>query len=246
MRNIVLLLLFTNLLLVAWQIWIVPPDAPNPYVYADASIPPLTVWNAGQADSDDVASADTEAVDETGERCLRVGPFAELAIANSVRDQLLDQATSIARTSEPGEAWVGYWVQVIDLGTRDAAEDAVAELVKAGIADAYIVQFEPTLDISLGVYRGLDRAKNVIDMAAGFGYTAIMEDRVRPTIEHWLIARLAADQALQLDDIQLASGQILRTERVMCDPVDAQPDYQPPEPGSPLNGPVTSDVTQPP
>lgn len=246
MRNIVLLLLFTNLLLFAWQIWIVPPDKANPSDYPDASIPQLSVYSAANELVTGESAAQEEVFDETGERCVRVGPFTELSVANSVRDQLIDQATSIERTSEPGTAWVGHWVQVIDLGTREAAESAVAELVKAGIADAYIVQFEPTLDISLGVYRAVDRAKNIVDMAAGFGYTPVMEDRVRPTVEHWLIAKLTGDQALQLDDIQLASGQILRTERIACGTDEAQGDYQPPEPDSPLNGPVTSDVTQPP
>lgn len=250
MRNIFLILLFTNLLLIAWQLWIVPPDAPDPFAFPDASIPELEIWSDGStsaAAAPEPSVADNE-LSDTGERCVRVGPFADLSVANAVRDQLIGQATTITRSSEQGEVWVGHWVQIIGLGTRQAAETAVAELVNAGIADAYIVQFEPSLDISLGVYRSLDSANNVIGMAGGLGYVAVMEDRVRPTVEHWLAARLVEQQSLQLDEIQLASGQILRTESIPC-AVDEEASgarYQPPEPGSPLKGPTTSAVTQPP
>ena len=54
--------------------------------------------------------------------------------------------------------------------SEEIARQVVEKLVSGGISDAYIFSRDPTVDISLGVFRGRQGADDVIRVARKFGY----------------------------------------------------------------------------
>ena len=102
--------------------------------------------------------------------------------------------------------------------TGAKARQAVERLVEAGLNDAYIVRTDPTIDISLGVFRGETGANRIETIARSVGLDPVRTDRFRTGTQHWVKVELVGSQSLDLTDLQLPSSQILRTENVSCRP----------------------------
>jgi hypothetical protein len=222
-RNIALGLLLANILLLAWKSWVVPPDVVNPARMSSAEGPQLVLLNDA-ADTGDAATAEaiapsvTDSDDDTGDRgqCTRIGPFAEVDVADSVGRQLNAADFTVRRTSKVGEIWVGYWVQLVDLKTAKKAAETVDRLINAGLVDAYIFQTEPTINISLGVFRSRKGADRVAGLARELDLEPETTDRFHPGVEHWLTVEMPGAQPFDLSDIELTSNQILRAESLPC------------------------------
>ena len=212
LRNIVLGLLLANILVFTWNRWVVPPDVAHPDRLGAAGEPQLVLLSHASSPEALVVSASGEE-----DRCTRIGPFADVQVADSVAQQLSHLHFKVRRTSKKGEVWVGYWVQLIDLKTTGNARQALDQLTKAGLVDAYIFQTEPTINISLGLFRARKGADRVAGLAQGLGLNPETTDRFQPGIEHWLTVEIEASQTLDLGDIKFTTAQILRNENVLCD-----------------------------
>lgn len=179
LRNLIMGLLLANLLLLAWGRWIVAPDVADPWAFGDATgVRLVLIERVGHTDGGGSGSA------QDGARCFRLGPFLSAEAAAAVGDRLSARGLPVDRTSEAGRIWVGHWVQLLDLPSVEAARQAVKTLVSGGIGDAYISNRTPTVDISLGVFRGRRGADDVIGLARDLGYTAEAMDRFRDGIEY--------------------------------------------------------------
>lgn len=227
MRNIILSLVFANLLMLAWGRWIAPGDASDPLSFggrAEAALDPkLVLYTPAKAQA---PAAPAEPVEQPVTvqpiadvmQCERIGPFDNPEPAMSIAQQLGQRGLTVEIGSETGDIWVGHWVQIEDLGTPPAARQAVEQLVKAGLNDAYIVRTDPTVDISLGVFRGEVGAKRVERIAREAGMKPSRTDRFRTGTQHWVNVELRGTQSLELTDLELRAAQILRTETVPCRP----------------------------
>jgi hypothetical protein len=222
MRNIILLLVLANVLLLAWKRWVVPPDVAWPERLASSGEPQLALAKPKKTavlpESAGNSAPETEPSPPVAEarRCVRIGPFAEAGTADSIARQLDGRGFSTRRTSEQGDVWVGHWVQLVDLENEQVARDTVNRLVDAGLPDTYIVQTEPTYNISLGVFRGRKGADRVRELARGLGLNPETTDRFRQGTQHWINVQLADGQTFDLQDIQLDRRPIIRTEDVAC------------------------------
>jgi len=230
LRNLILGLLLANLLLLAWGRWIVAPDVADPRAFGDATSPQLVLLErAARTDVTGGMSTEKRA------RCFRLGPFSSAAAAAVVGSSLSARDLPVNRYRESGQVWVGHWVQVLDLSSVAVARQTVKALANGGIADAYISSREPTVNISLGVYRGRRGADDVIQLARDLGYTAVATDRFRDGIQHWVEVATPANQPPDLANLHLAvqtaagapsiNAQIVRMEELPCQPTTAiEPD----------------------
>jgi hypothetical protein len=219
LRNIALGLLLANILLLAWKSWVLPPDRVNPDRMNSPDGPQLVLLK-DVADTDDAATAAATAPDDgPGDRrqCTRIGPFAEVDVADSVSRQLGAAEFTVRRTSKVGEIWVGYWVQLVDMKTAKRATETVERLINAGLVDAYIFQTEPTINISLGVFRGRKGADRVAGLARELNLKPETTDRFHPGVEHWLTVETQDARSFDLSAIKVTSNQILRTESLPCE-----------------------------
>lgn len=228
LRNIILFLVLANVLLLAWKRWVVPPDVAWPERLGSSAESQLVLVNTGKP-ADDSGESDAGRTDDqpdqqvskavpTSPQCGRIGPFVESATADSIAQQLGNRGFSVSRASEQGDIWVGHWVQLLDLENEQEARRAVDRLVKAGLLDTYIVQTEPTYNISLGVFSGRKGADRIRELARGLGMNPQTTDRFRTGTQHWIMVRYVEGKAFDLQDIQLDTRQILRTEDVPCTP----------------------------
>ena len=206
LRNLVLCLVLANVLVWAWQRWIVPPEAADALALQASRAPELVLLSPAPGSMTDGSPAN----------CLRVGPFAAAGDAEQGAAQIAARGLPTALEAESVEIWVGHWVQVPELGSRSAASGAREELVAAGLGDAYVVRTDGGFKISLGVFRDLDRAERVARIARGAGFNAITTDRTRDGEEFWLLVGPMAGAGLDLAGLEPAGDRILRSEVVAC------------------------------
>ena len=222
-RNLIMGLLLANILLFAWGRWIVAPDADDAWMPEEARESRLELM--ARPNRLDGISA------PGGASCFRLGPFTTVDAAAAVNSRLSARGLAVNRSSELGRIWVGHWVQLNDLPDEEMAGQVVNALVRGGISDAYIFSREPTVDISLGVFRGREGADDVIRLARKLGYTTISADRFRDGTEHWVEIELQADDSstgpsiglpdladLRIGPEQNGQAQIIRIEERSCRP----------------------------
>ena len=212
MRNIVLALLLANLLVLAWQAWVVPQKSPRkifglPQDHLDLVYIPRP--KSTKTEDDSILSATPR------ERCVRIGPFGQESDVLQVRNGLESQGVAVQQLSEQSDIWVGHWVLVKDLVTRENARKTLSDLIANGMQGAYIVaEGEP--NISLGVFRKQASVDIVTGKAQALGFVVDTADRFLPGTNHYLEMQLTGTQSLQLGRILEGLGQILHSEPVVC------------------------------
>ncbi len=219
MRNFFLILVLTNLLLLAWQFW-VDPGPPGP---PSAESMGLVLFGSdpGRPVGEPLASqtgapgGGMSAAPQSG-NCYQLGPLANAAAAQQAGEQLAVRGITATPITRDTQAWLGHWVQIAGFASVKDAEAARQRLVAGGLADAYLMQDEAQPMLSLGVFRDRDRADRVARVAGSLGFQVAMRDRYRPTVEQWLLISPLPNQTLGPADLSLAGDRILRSESVSC------------------------------
>ena len=223
MRNFFLALLLANVLFFAWRQWIAPPDVPATRLRSPGPEPEIAAAanptaRAAPAPASAVApgtAAATLATPAVGS-CLKIGPIADGQVADALRARLVAGGFQATLRAEEGQIWVGHWVQLESVASRQEADRVVAELAAAGLPDAYVLQTSSPFSISLGVFRDRERADKVSAAAAALGFKPQTTDRYRAGVQYWLDFTMPADKRLPLEDLGREFGQVLKTEEVAC------------------------------
>jgi hypothetical protein len=227
MRNLFLVLLLANLLLFAWNRWVVPPPRPAGATFAGsprqreaplAAASPAPPGNAVVAapQPQDPARPVTAAPAVPSDTCVQVGPLPAAEAAAELGRSLASQGIPAATIARDTQVWVGNWIQIGGFASRAAADEARRRLVDGGLADAYLMQEGPEPVISLGVFREKERADRVAAIARGLGFDPVSTNRYRPAVEYWLLARIPAAGASPRDELPLPRSGLLRIEPVEC------------------------------
>ena len=222
MRNIILPLILANLLVLAWTKWISPGEVADPMHLAGRDASPretrLVLYVPARVSADFAESAPSLLPAAATRRCQRIGPFDDTERAAAVANQLGGRGLTVDIEQETGEIWIGQWVQIMDLGSAAAAREAVNRLAGVGLKDAYVVRTEPTIDISLGVFRGSEGADHVIGLSRKAGLEPTGTDRYRSGTQYWVNVDSLDARSLDLTEVQGPTSQILRSETVACRP----------------------------
>lgn len=218
MRNLFLTLLLANLLFFAWQQWIAPPEVPAKDLRAAAGEPAIKTLTPADtpAGAARAKGGGTRMALPPDGRCVRLGPIAESATAEALRARLASGAFDAAKVVEEGQIWVGHWVQLESVATREEADRIVAQLAAGGLPDAYVLQASPPFSISLGVFRDRARADTVAAAANRLGFRPQTTDRFRAGTQYWLSVIVPDGRELPLDELGREIGEILRAEKVEC------------------------------
>ena len=231
MKNIFLLLLLANLLVLAWETWVVDPardlnitridDGTPSLVYLTPRGTPAVGSSASSGESVSMSSSSPD----IAMRCLRVGPFANQAAADSARSDLAGRIAEVETRAIEGDVWVGHWVQIRDLPARSRAREVLANLKANGIGDAYIVPTETAYKISMGVFRDRSGANTIARRARRLGYDVDVSDRFRPGTIYWLDMRVGAGQDPDIRSLQSDGDRtIIRAESFECVESGSAPD----------------------
>jgi hypothetical protein len=229
MRNLFLILVLLNLGYAAWSAWIAQPNATGSVASSRAvggitlvselepaaleAIESLQVAAPPAPPPPPPASAESSTVD----RCISVGPFQELAQASAAQSALRSAGFTPNQRVVEGDIWVGYWVHLTDIPTREQAEEILERLRNNDISDSYIVPGgdESRQMISLGVFSEINRAATVREQVRALGYSPTVADRSRRATLYWVDVLAPANATIDLDSLQPA-GRINRLEQRTC------------------------------
>lgn len=114
--------------------------------------------------------------------CLSVGPFADEADANALRDQLAATGLEPQQRSETVQQPAGFWVY-LSARPIDEARAIVEDLSSQGIEDYFIGRQN---FISLGVFSDRATAERRREEIEQYGYQPQVEQRFRTTSRYWL------------------------------------------------------------
>jgi hypothetical protein len=162
-----------------------------------------------------VAKADVDTMS-----CTSVGPFADLADASHAQAALRTGGFSPRQRLEQGELWVGYWVSVQNLESREAAEAAMKTLSSSGIKDVYLMPgSDPANVLSLGVFSDYHRADRRAQEIRALGLEPRIDDRKRAGSVYWLDVDLPEPgKSIDTSLFQTDPGKIMRLELRACPP----------------------------
>lgn len=202
------MLLLANLLLLGWVLWVDPvppvvlqaPDANELSIFGPSS--PRTATGA-------------DAVDPSSQ-CVYVGPVPDASAAQQLSAALAKRGIEARAVLREARVWLGHWVQVQGFVDKEQAEIARQRLLGSGLPDAYVMQDGPVAVISLGVFRELDGAEDVIEAARRAGVQAVMRERYKTAAEYWLVSDPGSDQQALLRDLAVGYDRILRAESLPC------------------------------
>lgn len=154
--------------------------------------------------------------------CSTVGPFADLADASQAAAALRTADFEPRQRLEQGELWVGYWVSVQNLKSREDAEDAIQTLNDGGITDVYLMPGDdPANVISLGVFSDFQRAQRRSSEVRALGLEPRIDDRKRAGTVYWIDVDLTEPgKVIDTTLFQSDPGKIMRLEVRAC-PIEA-------------------------
>ena len=227
MRNICLVLVLANLGFAAWAAWYAQPRAETARV-VEPDVPRITLVSELEgAAREALASLSEDAPEPVAttapasaaagpQGCTSVGPFEELAQASSAQAALRAAGYAPSQRVVDGEVWVGYWVHLPGIPTREAAAEILERLRANDIADSYIVPGgQESHTISLGVFSEISRAGTVREQVRALGYDPTVADRSRRATLYWIDVTATDGAEIDLDMLQ-APGRINRLEQRPC------------------------------
>ena len=169
MKNLLLLLVLANILYFLWG-WFVE-DAPQPGVATvdESDLGPALEVSADRS-AEAVASigavlgsgepSDLEAV--VGRSCVTIGPFRASEDADSAQTLYSGKGMRAEVRSGVGQIFVGHWVQIRNVDSRDAGNEILAKLQAGGLGDAYLWDSDDEgLKISLGLFGDIGGAEKI-------------------------------------------------------------------------------------
>lgn len=239
MRALCLALILANVLYLAWSQLIdvrvssldrapVNTLADTPSIVLPSEAESAQAAQSGEADAQDFEPADAEpptAAPAHAElartdtlACTTIGPFPDLSQASQAQAALRGAGFEPRQRLEEGELWVGYWISIPGLSTRDEAEQALRKLTDDGITDVYLMPGSESAQVlSLGVFSDYQRAQRRATEVQALGLTPRIEDRTRAGTVYWLDVDLQ-EPGQQIDTaiLQPDRSKILRLELRGC------------------------------
>lgn len=180
MKNLLLLLVLANILYFLWGWFVDEPPQPGVAIVDESELGPALAVTADRS-AEAVASvgavlgsgkpSDLEAV--VGRSCVTVGPFRASGDADSAQTLYSGKGMRAQVRSAVGQIFVGHWVQIRNIGSRDSGNETLAKLQGGGLGDAYLWDSDDEgLKISLGLFGDIAGAEKIELQATSLGFNA--------------------------------------------------------------------------
>lgn len=216
MRVAFFVLLFLNLVFMAWAGWVDTPRQART-TDANARLPKLKLVSEMPAASRQGNQADGAvrkmAMTTVGSpppvapavatRCVSVGPFSDIAAAARAAGSLQARGFMSQQRAAAGAIWDGYWVSIGGVADAGAADKIFKALDRSGIKDAHLMPgVGDAHQISVGLFSDRDRAERRAKAIQKLGFKAEVEDHRQPGTVYWVdLALKPSDQAVPVGDL---------------------------------------------
>jgi cell division septation protein DedD len=213
-------LLFANLVFMAWAGWVdTPPRAktsdanarlPKLKLVSEVSTPQQTGRGGGtlQKMAMTPSAAASGAVPVASTRCVSVGPFNDIAAAAKAAAFLRTRGFVPAQRAAPGETRDGYWVYIGGVADAATADKIFKTLDSSGIKDAHLMpESGDARRISVGLFSERDRAERRTKAIQRLGLKAEVEEHTQPGTVYWVdLALKPSDPAVPVEDLRSADS----------------------------------------
>jgi len=187
MKNLLLLLLLANILYFIWGLFVDDPVEIGVAVVNESDLgPPLDISKtkiaeaAASVGSVLGAGKPSDLAAVVGRSCVTLGPFKTATIANGALADYEDLNMHVSLRTTQGQIFVGHWVQIRNIRTREAGNAILNKLKEGGLGDAYLLDTEDEgLKISLGLFGEMSRAERVELQAKSLELPADITPRMR-------------------------------------------------------------------
>ncbi len=232
MKMLVIFLLVLNIALLVWQYSThvdeltreavtsnpLPANAPSLTMISELDeLPPLKE----PAPKPDLATTEYSEVHEHVKKsslCLDIGPFAETAARDRLRDWLRDYIAVLTVRSVAVRKRQFFWVY-LEPSSDATARRNLDDLIERGVTDYMLIRRGNLKNaISLGLFRSQDSVNRRLAELSEKGYTPVVVPRFETTDQYWITVQLAADHAegLELPAALLGDAQ---SRTVTCEPI---------------------------
>jgi hypothetical protein len=172
-RNILLLLLLANILVLFWYNWVeIPPRRPQVAEQAAADLP----VRGPEAPVDEMKPLLAEPP-----VCFLSEVQASREEAEMLAAQFAGESLVASLIEEKQQVAVDYWVRIDGFSDSSAAQAAVENLHAAGFLDSYVMRDEDIDSVwfvSLGIYRNQAGAESMVADATERGFAAVLRPRL--------------------------------------------------------------------
>jgi len=194
MKNMLLILLLANILYFLWGWFAQEESQPGVAIVSESDLgPPLATAQTPELD----AMKSTGAVLDTGNTsdllavvgrsCVTIGPFREKDDADAAQTRYAAESMRTNIRSGTGQYFVGHWVQIRNIPSRDESNRMLARLKEGGLADAYPVETDDEgLKISLGLFGNFESAEKIELQARSLGLDADVSPRMSEGTVAWV------------------------------------------------------------
>ena len=195
MRIAFFLLLFANLVFLAWAEWI---DAPQPATSNDlyAKLPRLKLVSEEPSHNNRPSSGSGSArktalqppAPTASPRCVSVGPFEDESAITAEASLLREKGLTARQRSQQGEVSKGFWVYLGGFKSdRDVAQ-AMRTLQQSHVDDAKVLQGsgDEVARVSVGLFTDRERADRRAASLKKLGLEPEVSERKGPGTVFWM------------------------------------------------------------
>ena len=224
MKNLLMLLALANILYFMWGRFVESPGEAGVVVVNESELgPPLTVTrsNVDEAATSAGAVAGTgkpaELAAVFGRSCVTIGPFKTATDAEAAMAGFDSEGMRTSMRTTEGQLFVGHWVQIRNIPSREAGNTMLAKLRDGGLGDAYLVATDDDgLKISLGLFGEKSRAERVELQAKSMDLPADITPRMRDAIIFYVDVGLPPGKGAGPMIEEFGEDMVLLREQATC------------------------------
>ena len=228
MRNLLLLLLLANILYFMWGMFVEEGPERGVVIVDESDLgPPLAV--TADRSTDPVASvgavlgagepSNLEAL--VGRSCVTVGPFRANSDADTAQTRFSGEGMRAQTRSGRGQIFVGHWVQIRNIESREQGNAMLGRLREGGLGDAYLVTNDDEgLKISLGLFGDIKGAEKIELQATSLGFNAEITPRMNEGTHYYVDIALPPGRGASSIIEQYGEDKVALREQATCPNAD--------------------------
>lgn len=193
MKNLLLILLLANILYFLWGLTADDNRETGVAIVKESDLgPTLSLARKREPEQNDTDNPYDPATLSNyqvvvGQSCVTIGPFRNRDDADAAQTRYAGEGMRTNLRSGTGQYFVGHWVQIRNVPSREESNRMLAALKAGGLVDAYPVETDDEgMKISLGLFGNLDSAEKIELQAQSLGFDADISPRMSEGEVAWV------------------------------------------------------------
>ena len=217
-----MLLILANVLYYMWDKFATEPDQTGIAVVEESQLgPPLEIslssvleaaTSVGAALSSGTSS-DFAAV--VGRSCVSIS-FRKTGEADSALTAYQDEGMRASRRNSAGQVFIGHWVQIREIPSREVGDGMIETLRVGGISDVFLMEEDGVFKISLGLFGDIERAERIELQARSLDLPADITSRMQEAAIYYVDLALLPGRGAGAMIEQYGEDRILLRDNATC------------------------------